>query len=115
MNTTRVTKIHSTDNLLECIRICLEENHFEFNNEFYTQIHGTSMRPKMAPAYVCLGMGLVEEKLWEECSLKPTEWCRFIDDIWGLWPHGIDSFISFMQILNNLYPNELEFTFGFDF
>lgn len=49
----------------------------------------------MAPAYVCLGMGLVEEKLWEECTLKQTEWCRFIDDIWGLWPHGIDSFIFY--------------------
>ncbi|KAJ8038639.1 hypothetical protein HOLleu_16120 [Holothuria leucospilota] len=113
---TRLTKIPSTENLIECIRICLEENHFEFYNEFYTLIHGgTSIGPKMAPAYACLGMGLVEEKLWEESTVKPTEWCRFIDDIWGLWPHGKDSFISFMQILNNLYPNESEFSYVFDY
>ncbi|KAJ8027444.1 hypothetical protein HOLleu_32589 [Holothuria leucospilota] len=60
-------------------------------------------------------MGLVEDKLWEECTVKPTERCRFIHDNWGLWPHGKDSFISFMQILNNLYPNELEFTYVFDY
>ena len=69
----------------------------------------------MAPGYACLGMGLVEEKLWDSCPLKPTEWCRFIDDIWGLWPHGEDEFLSFMEILNNLYPSELEFTFDFSF
>ena len=69
----------------------------------------------MAPGYACLGMGLVEDKLWESCLLKPSEWCRYIDDIWGLWPHGNDAFIGFMEILNNLYPAELEFTHVFDF
>lgn len=54
-----------------------------------------SIGPKML-AYACLGMGLVEEKLWEEGTEIPTAWCHFIDDIWGLWPFSKDSFISFM-------------------
>ena len=112
---TRETKIPSTSNLIDCLKICLEENHFEFNGEFFTQIHGTSIGPKMAPGYACLGMGLVEERLWETCTLKPIQWCRYIDDIWGLWPHGQDAFISFMGTLNNLYPGELEFTWEFEF
>ncbi|KAJ8046842.1 hypothetical protein HOLleu_05652 [Holothuria leucospilota] len=69
----------------------------------------------MAPGYACLGMGLVEDKLWKSCPLKPSEWCRYIGDIWGLWPHGNEAFISFVGILNNLYPDELEYTYEFDF
>lgn len=47
--------------------------------------------------------------------MKPLEWCRYIDDILGLWPHGKDAFISFMGVLNNLYPSELEFTYKLQF
>ena len=46
--------------------------------------------------------------------MKPLEWCRFIDDIWGLWSHGKDAFISFMGVLNNMYTG-LEFTYNFEF
>ena len=101
----RNAKLPSTSNLIECLKICLNENHFEFKGKFFTQINGTSIGPKMAPGYACLGMGLVEEKLWDTCPLKPTEWCRFIDDIWGLWPHGRDAFLSFIEILTYTLPN----------
>ncbi|KAJ8030592.1 Neutral cholesterol ester hydrolase 1 [Holothuria leucospilota] len=59
----RETKIPSTENILRCLDICLRENNFEFNGRHFTQIHGTSIGPKMAPGYACLGMGLFEEEL----------------------------------------------------
>ncbi|KAJ8044738.1 hypothetical protein HOLleu_07572 [Holothuria leucospilota] len=67
----------------------------------------------MAPGNACLGMGLMEEKLWETFPLKPTEWCRHIDDIWGIWPHGKDAFLSWKSNNQKLFPGELEFTAAF--
>lgn len=101
--------------MLECLKLCLTENHFEFNGSFFTQIHGTSIGPKMAPGYACLGMGIFEEELWQKCSFSPTVWFRCIDDIWGLRSHGPDLFKEFMKTLNNLYPGELEFTSCFNY
>ena len=111
----RTSQKPSTANLVECLKICLTENHFEFNDKYFTQVHGTSIGPKMAPGYACLGMGVVEERPWDTCKLKPSQWYRYIDDIWGLWPHGLDEFNVFMDTLNNLFPKVLEFTSTFGF
>ena len=109
----RVCVKPSTDNLIECLKICLNDNHFEFNSEFFTQIRGTAIGPKMAPGYACLAMGTVEEKLFSITSHLPEKWYRYIDDIWGLWPHGEANFAKFMDTLNNLYPEHLKFTSEF--
>ena len=57
----RTVRKPSTKNLIQCLKICLTENHFEFNKEYYTQVQGTSIGPKMAPGYACLAMGMMEE------------------------------------------------------
>ncbi|KAJ8018980.1 hypothetical protein HOLleu_42712 [Holothuria leucospilota] len=105
----------STVNSIDCLKLCVNENHFEFNRNFYTRIHGTFKGPKMAPGYASLSMGIVEEELWQKCSHKPSVWSRYIDDILGLWPHGTDALKIFLEILNNLYPNKLEFTSCFNY
>ena len=61
---------------------------FTFNNEVYIQTHGTSIGPKMAPSYACLGMGSFEMEMKEKISIQPLVWKRYIDDIWGLWDKG---------------------------
>ena len=109
------TQKPSTVTLIDCLKLFLNKNDFEFNGCFYTQIHGTSIGPKIAPGYACLGMGVVEDELWQNCLLKPTVWTHYTDDIWGLWPHGPDAFNDFLEILNNLFKSELEFTSCFNF
>ncbi|KAJ8050530.1 Fibrinogen C domain-containing protein 1-A [Holothuria leucospilota] len=58
----------------------------------------------MAPGYACLGMGIVEDELWQICSQKPVVWSRYIDDIWVFGPTSQIRSKNFMRIHNNLYP-----------
>lgn len=104
----RTLELPSTANLvIEFPKVCLSDNHFVFNKCFYAQVHGTSLGPKMAPGYACLGIVLAEANLWETCKQIPTMWSRYIDDIWGLLYHGPLAFEAFMRDLNNLYQGEL--------
>lgn len=109
----RSSLIPSTDNLISCLEICLDFNNFIFGKQHFLQIHGTSIGPKMAPGYACLGMGVFEEIMVNVVNKKPLKWARYIDDIWGLWKGDKDSFTQFLVSINNLFPGELEFTAEF--
>ena len=106
----RSVKVPRTDNLMQCLEICLDSNTFEFNNEHFKQIHGTAIGPKMSPAYACLAMGLVDQRMWRESPQKPKKWDRYIDDVMGIWLHGKQAFNEFLEFLNSLYPGVLKFT-----
>lgn len=34
----------------------------------------------------------------------PLEYFRYVDDVWGLWTHGIESLKTFHELGNNLHP-----------
>ena len=42
----RAVKISSTDCIVEAVKICLQYNNSQFEEENFLQIHGTAMRPK---------------------------------------------------------------------
>ena len=109
----RSSQVPSTENLIACLEICLDYNNFVFGEQNYIQIHGTSIGPKMAPGYACLGMGVFEEIMDSTVVNKPIKWTRYIDDIWGLWKGDECSFNHFMASINSLFPGELEFTSEF--
>ena len=88
----RSVKVPSTDNLMQCLEICLDSNTFEFNNEHFKQIYRTAFGPKMSPAYACLAMGLVDQRMWRESPRKPKKWDRYIEDVMGIWLHGKQAF-----------------------
>ena len=73
--------------VLKFIQLVLTCNNLTFQGSHYTQQIGTAMGTRMAPTYANLYMGLLEEQLLEQTTLKPLVWFRFIDDIFssGLW------------------------------
>ena len=87
--------------LLELLEINLTQNDFEFNNKYYLQTKGTAMGKKFAPSFANIYMALWEETALEKCRLKPTHYFRFLDDIFGIWPHGEETFVEFIGILNS--------------
>ena len=87
--------------LLELLEINLTQNDFEFNNKYYLQIKGTAMGKKFAPSYANIYMAVWEETALEKCRLKPTHYFRFLDDIFGIWPHGEEYFGEFIDTLNS--------------
>ena len=58
--------------ILELLKINLENNDFEFNSQWYLQTWVTSMGKKFAPNYDNLFLAEREEKTLEKCVLKPS-------------------------------------------
>ena len=67
------------------------------------------MGTKLAPSYANLFMTKFEEKYVYTYPLQPKLWKRFIDDIFMIWSHGMDSLLEFIDHLNVVHPT-IKFT-----
>ena len=75
----------------------LTNNYFDFNGKHYHQKSGTARGTKLAPSYANLFMSKFEQAHVYTYHLQPTLWKRFIDDIFLIGPHGMDSLTEFIQ------------------
>ena len=95
--------------IIELLEVVLTNNHFEFNLKHYHQVSRTAMCTKLTPSYANLFMTKFEEKYVYTYPLQPKLWKRFIDDIFLIWPHGMDSLLEFINQLNTVYST-IKFT-----
>lgn len=86
--------------ILDLLKISLENNDFTFNNEWFLQIWGTAMGKKFAPEYADIFMANWEKGALSKCPLKPLIYLRFLDDIFIIWTHSRTDFEDFFNILN---------------
>ena len=93
----------------ELLEVVLTNNHFEFNGKHYHQVSGTGMGTKLASLYANLFMTKFEEKYVYTYPQQPKLWKRFIDDIFLIWPHGMDWRLKFIEHLNTVHPT-IKFT-----
>ena len=87
--------------ILELLELSLNCNDFLFNNQWYLQVSGTAMGKKFAPAYANLDMAVFEEEVLSMANQKPLAYFRFLDDIFIIWPHSLEHFNQFFDLLNN--------------
>lgn len=59
------------------------------------------MGKKFALAYANIFMAEWETSALASCKKKPLYYFRYLDDIWGVWPHSKEDFEEFLIILNN--------------
>ena len=59
----------------------------------------------MAPTYANIFMYYIENTFLSSFNLKPTAYFRYIDDIFLIWPHGIDTLQTFLENANRTHPN----------
>ena len=67
------------------------------------------MGSSMAPTYASLFMGKLERDFLEQCTLKPSVWLRFLDDIFMIWDHSLAELEEFMTHLNSFHQT-IKFT-----
>lgn len=91
------------------LRIILQQNAFEFNSKMYSQIKGTAMGTKMAPAYANLFLDSLERNFLQQQDPAPVLWKRYIDDILVIWNATKEELEKFLLDLNNLHPT-IKFT-----
>ena len=95
--------------IIELLQVVLTNNYFDFNGKHYHQKSGTAMGTKLAPSYANLFMSKFEQDHVYTYYLQPILWKRFIDDIFLIWTHGMDSLEKFILHLNTVHPT-LKFT-----
>ncbi len=100
----------SNESLVELLGHILELNNFQFDDQNYLQVGGTAMGTRVAPSLANIFMGDFEAKHIDNYRLKPQLVCRFIDDLFILWPHGEEELAAWKEHLNSCHPN-IKFTF----
>ena len=87
--------------ILELLKLNLDNNDFMFRNEWYLQISGTAMGKRFAPTYANIDMAVFEEEVLALSPKKPSAFFRFLDDIFCIWPHGKEELKKKIDLLNN--------------
>ena len=95
--------------IIKLLQVVLTNNYFDFNGKHYHQKSGTVMGTKLAPSYANLFTSKFEQAHVYTYHLQPTLWKRFIDHIFLIWPHGMDSLVEFIQYLNTVHST-IKFT-----
>ena len=92
--------------IIELLELVLTNNHFEFNGEFLSLIVG-NCNGDQTGTFSCQLMKFMtkfEDKYVYTYPLQPKLWKRFIDDIFVIWPHGMDSLRKFTEHINTVHP-----------
>ena len=74
----------STESILEALRICVQNNFFQFNEKIFHQKEGVGTGMKLAPPFARLGVGELEKQFFNSNHDLVDSiglWKRFIDDI----------------------------------
>ena len=79
----------------ELLEITLNNNDFEFNGDKYLQKSGVSMGIRFAPSFADIFMAKWEKEALAKYPLQPLLYCRFLDDIFMIWTHGVEKFINY--------------------
>ena len=104
----RSDKSIPSEYLIKLLKLVMNCNIFQFNEEFWIQLIGTSMGTRVAPTYANIFMGRLEREMLRNCPehLKPFlhTWKRFIDDIILIWTGSEQQFEEFFEFLNSFHP-----------
>ena len=90
----------------DTLELVLNNNYFEFNGQYYLQTHRTAMGSPIAPSYAKIFMAALETEMLLNAPNEfiPLEWIRYIDDIFALWPHGLEFLMGFLHHINHFHP-----------
>jgi hypothetical protein len=90
---------------LECLRLIMENNVFQFDDTFWHQLHGTAMGTSAACMYATLYYAYHERTvLLEKYALNLPYFKRYIDDILGVWyphPDSLHTWDDFIRDMND--------------
>ena len=99
----------SYDDICMLLDQCLHNNVFSFGGDYYRQKQGIAMGNPCAPPLAIIFLDRFEQQALENAVLKPDFLVRYIDDYAGIWSHGEQALVEFLDYLNNQHPS-LKFT-----
>ena len=87
----------------------LTNNFLRFGSKTYKQTSGIAMGNRVAPPVAITFMHILETGFMTTVEFVPMLYVRYIDDILGVWTHGIDRLNHFYNCLN-AYNRSIKFT-----
>ena len=100
------------DDICALLDQCLNNNVFSFGDSYYRQKLGIAMGNPCAPPLAIIFLDRFEQQALGNAALKPEFLVRYIDDYAGIWIHGEEALLGFVDYLNSIHPN-LAFTLDF--
>ncbi|XP_070573545.1 uncharacterized protein [Ptychodera flava] len=97
------------DNILKLAMFVLQNNYFEFNNQYYRQISGTAMGTPFAVSYANIYMSWWMRKYYFTTPNCPEVTDRFIDDLAALSTSSEKELHCFVNQLN-MRHDKIKFT-----
>ena len=94
-----------SDDIIELLDLTLRNNDFEFNSEYYLQIHGTAMGKRYAPSLANLYLVYFDEMARTGFRIQPEFYFRFLDDIIFVWNGSREDLMEYQTFLNGLIPD----------
>ena len=108
-----LTKINmyslTVDDIRTLLTHVLSNNYLTFNSKLYKQSSGIAMGNRLAPPVAIAFMHAFETKFFSKLERLPTLYMRYIDDILGVWTHGIDRLNHFFNLMNS-HHSSIRFT-----
>ena len=87
----------------------LTNNYVRFGSKVFKQTSGIAMGSRVAPPVAITFMHILETGFMTTLQYKPRLYLRYIDDILGIWTHGIDRLNHFFNLINT-YNHSISFT-----
>ena len=97
------------DGLEILLRHCLQNNYLRFGDNFFKQTKGIAMGSRVAPPLAITFMHAIESLILSSPGDQPVLYLRYIDDILGVWTHGVDTPDRYHTFVNSFHPS-LKFT-----
>ncbi|KAJ8953018.1 hypothetical protein NQ318_015380, partial [Aromia moschata] len=90
--------------------ICMNQNCFQYNGEYFQQHEGTAMGNSLSPFIANLFKSKFETEVKDKFEYFPRVWFRYVDDIFAVFDTKAISLDNFVAKLNNRFPT-IKFTY----
>lgn len=87
----------------------LTNNYVRFGSKIFKQTSGIAMGSRVAPPVAITFMHILETGFMSTLNFTPELYIRYIDDILGVWTHGINRLNHFFNCIN-AYNRSISFT-----
>lgn len=99
------------EELTTLINICLEQNYFLFNGQYYSQSNGLPMGSPSSGLFADIFLDTLESQILSLPSSKQniSFWYRYVDDVICLWTGSTRQLDIFLNLINSL-NHSIQFT-----
>ena len=93
------------DDLRSLLTHVLINNYVRFNSKIFKQTTGIAMGNRLSPPVAIAFMHYFETSFLSRLKNIPIFYVRYIDDILGVWTHGMDQLNHFFNLMNTHNPS----------